>query len=102
MGPDRDAEHPLAACHGYMVLAEDGWLGDVETPLFGSDSSEPDYLAVRMRVDGLTRRALVPATLVCRVETGARLIHLAGAIRELTRLPGTLPLAPEVARTRRH
>jgi hypothetical protein len=84
-----------------MVLAEDGWLGDVETPLFGSDASDPDYLAVRMRVDGVTRRALVPAALVRRVETGARLVHLAGGARELDRLPAALPLVLDPRQTGR-
>jgi hypothetical protein len=83
---------PLGSCHGYIVVADDGWLGDVETPLFGSDSSEPDYLVVRAHSDGPARRSLVPVSLVRRVDVEDRLVHVRGNIWELARLPGTLPL----------
>jgi hypothetical protein len=83
---------PLLSCHGYIVIADDGWLGTVETPLFGSDSSEPDYLVVRTQIDGLARRALVPASLVRRVEVDDDLVHVQGNVWELSRLPTSLPL----------
>ena len=84
---------PLAICHGYVVVADDGWLGDVETPLFGSDSSEPDYLVVRGG-SATAQRALVPVSLVHRVDVEGRLVHVRGNVWELARLPGSLPLAP--------
>jgi hypothetical protein len=83
---------PLARCHGYVVLADDGWLGHVETPVFGSDSSEPDYLIVRAYADNLTRRAFVPASLVRRVDGNDRLVYVEGRAWELARLPSSLPL----------
>ena len=83
---------PLQNCHGYIVIADDGWLGTVETPLFGSDSSEPDYLVVRTQLDGPTRRALVPASLVRRVGVDDALVHVQGNVWELSRLPNSLPL----------
>lgn len=92
--PDAHDQDPLANCHGYVVLAEDGWLGDVETPLFGSDSNEPDYLVVRALAAGEARRAVVHSSLVVSVDSEDRLIHLRGSIWDLARLPATLPLAP--------
>ena len=71
----------------YAVLAHDGWLGVVETPLFGSDSSEPDYLVVRARSDRLDRRALVSTALVRSVDVADRLVFVRGRVWELARLP---------------
>jgi hypothetical protein len=84
----------LGRCHGYVVLADDGWVGHVETPLYGSDSSEPDYLAVRTQAQHLRGRALVPVSLVREVDTDDCLVHLQGSLRELSRLPSSLPLEP--------
>ncbi len=89
---------PLAGCHGYVVLADDGWLGSIETPLFGSDASEPDYLVLRMQLEGQSRRAVVPAALVHRVDVEDRLVYLKGKVWELARLPNSLPLEPDPRR----
>jgi hypothetical protein len=86
--------HPLSRCHGYLVIADNGWLGDVETPLFGSDAGEPDYLVVRTHVEGRARRALVPASLVSRVDVEDALVHVRGSVWELSRFPSSLPAAP--------
>jgi hypothetical protein len=85
---------PLSRCHGYLVVADNGWLGDVETPLFGSDAGEADYLVVRTHVDGRVRRALVPASLVRRVDVEDALVHVRGNVWELSRFPSSLPAAP--------
>jgi hypothetical protein len=89
--PNRD---PLASCHGYIVMADDGLLGEVVTPLFGSDSSAPDYLAVR--TDGAARRAFVPASLVRFVDDDDHLVRVHGNIWELSHLPDSLPMAPRL------
>ncbi len=91
---ESNGEDPLGRCHGYIVVADDGWLGDVETPLFGSDAGEPDYLVVRTHTNGDKRRALVPASLVRRVDVEDALVHVRGSVWELARLPSSLPLAP--------
>lgn len=85
---------PLGSCHGYIVVADDGWLGDVETPLFASDADEPDYLVVRVHANGNVRRALVPISLVRRVDVEGALVAVRGSVWELARLPASLPLAP--------
>ncbi len=83
----------MPAVTGISSIADDGWLGDVETPLFGSDSSEPDYLVVRTQGNGRSQRTILPVSLVRRVDAEDALVHVRGNIWELARLPATLPLA---------
>ena len=90
--------HPLGKCHGYVVLANDGWLGHVETPLFASDSSKPNYLVVRAQADRVDRRTVLPASLVRRVDVDDRLVFVRGNVCELVRLPSSMPAAPEPRR----
>jgi hypothetical protein len=92
---ESDDGDPLARSHGYVVLADDGWLGHVETPVFERDSSEVEYLVVRAPGGkGLARRALVSRSLVRRVDLEDRFVHVRGTTRELSRLPDSLPLSP--------
>jgi hypothetical protein len=91
---------PLTGCHGYLVIADDGWLGTVETPLFGSDSSEPDYIAVSTSANGLAGRTLVPAARVREVDADGDLLFVQGKVYELTLLPSSLPLEPGRTQTR--
>ncbi len=85
-------DESLGKCHGYVVLADDGWVGHVETPVYGSDSSEPDYLVVRTQGPIRDGRALVPVSLVREVDPDDCLVHLQGSLRELSRFPRSLPL----------
>ncbi len=94
MAHERRHGDPIGSCHGYVVVADDGWLGEVETPLYASESDEPDYLVLRVHADGTVRRALVPVSLVRSVDVGDALVHVRGSVVELARLPATLPLAP--------
>ncbi len=90
-------QDPLARCHGYSVLADDGWLGEVETPLFGSDSVDPDYIVVRAGSDG-RHRVLVSVSLIRRVDIEDRAVHVRGSVWDLAHLPSSLPLSPEAPR----
>jgi hypothetical protein len=80
----------LTSCHGYRVRAEDGVLGEVETPLFPPDSDVPDYLVVRT---GAGEERLVAVASVAAVDACRRLVRLDGSVEELSRLPSWLPVA---------
>ena len=96
MRPESPNSDPLASCHGYLVIADDGVLGEVVTPLFGSDSSVPDYLAVRTHTTDSDRRAFVPSSLVRFVNGDDRIVRVHGNIWDLAHLPDSLPMAPQV------
>jgi len=82
----------LGNCHGYLVLADDGLCGRVETPLFPADSPEPDFLIVRIGGRLWPRFPVVPAGLVRAVEEERELIVVTGASDEIEGLPEHLPL----------
>lgn len=84
----------LAHCQGYLAQADDGWLGEIETPLFPPHSDLPDYLVVRA---GDGRRWMIAVAHVARVDPAHRLIHLRGSLWELSRLPAWLPLAHDTS-----
>lgn len=81
----------LARSHGYLVLASDGPVGVVETPLFPPDADEPDYLVVRRGRRLRSRRPVVHVSLVRRFEPGV--VVLRATADEVDRLPENLPLA---------
>ena len=83
----------LASCHGYEAVADDGSLGEVETPIFPPGSDIPDYLSVRSVQNGSERRLLVAIALVNEIDKDHRFVQLRGSIGELSRLPSSLPLA---------
>lgn len=83
----------LGTCHGYLVAASDGLLGEVETPIFPPDAAEPDYLVVRVGGRERGRRPVIPTTLVAEVNPGRRLVWVRGTLQELARLPEHLPIA---------
>lgn len=84
----------LALSAGYALVADDGVVGEVETPLFAPDHHEPDYLVVRLGGGGAARRPVVPCALVARVDASARVVRVHGARADLAALPDHLPLAP--------
>jgi hypothetical protein len=83
----------LATCNGFVVVASDGRVGEVEMPLFPPDSSEPDYLV--LRADGFLslRRPLVATELIEAVDLRRRRIRVRGTKADIQSLPERLPLA---------
>jgi hypothetical protein len=83
----------LAFCSGYSVEASDGRVGEVETPLFPPDRSEPDYLIVRAGSPLRGRRPVVATIFVEEVDPARRLVCVRGTRDEIANLPEHLPLA---------
>jgi hypothetical protein len=85
-------ERWLATSHGFSVVASDGVVGEVQTPLFPPDYDEPDYLVIQIGTPR-RRRPVVSTALVERVDAGRRLVFVRAVANELSRLPEHLPLA---------
>lgn len=83
----------LASCNGFLVEASDGEVGEVETPLFPPDRSEPDYLVLRVRGRLRVRRPVVATALVGEVDPCRRRVRVHGTKGQIERLPEHLPLA---------
>jgi hypothetical protein len=84
----------LTRSHGFAALASDGKLGIVETPVFPPSVARPDYVIVRTQVPGRrSRRPVITVALVESVDTVARVVRFRGTVRELERLPQSLPVA---------
>lgn len=83
----------LALSSGFTVVAGDGPVGVVETPLFPPDQSAPDFLVLRVGDRLHQRRPVLPAALVERVDPHARVVRVHGSRDEIARLPEHLPLA---------
>jgi hypothetical protein len=83
----------LASCHGFLVLARDGPVGTVETPVFYGVARDPDFLIIRVAemMPGTFR--IVAAALVEGVDPEQPAITLALTSREVGALPEGLPLA---------
>ncbi len=90
--PQEDSGRLLAGCHGYVVAASDGLLGEVETPVFPPDSPEPDYLVVRVGAAGQSRLPVIPTSLIQEVNPERRLVRVRGTREELAQLPENLPV----------
>jgi hypothetical protein len=83
----------LASCNGYVVQASDGRVGEVETPLFPPDRSEPDYLVLRIGGHLGIRHPVLATTLVEEVDSRRRVIRVSGTKGQIEKLPEHLPLA---------
>jgi hypothetical protein len=83
----------LAHCEGYRVLAADGFVGEVERPLFPPDGKEPDYLVVRVRRRVWGRVPVVSTALVFAIDPARGLIWVRGDRERVAGLPEHLPLA---------
>ena len=83
----------LASCNGYSVQASDGRVGEVETPLFPPDRSEPDYLVLRIGGGLGVRRPVMATALVKEVDSRRRVIRVHGTTGQIEGLPEHLPLA---------
>ena len=91
--PAAGEREALASCNGYVVEASDGPVGEVETPLFPPDRSQPDYLVIRVGSPVRVRRPVIAAALVEEVDRGRRLLRVRGTKEQIERLPEHLPLA---------
>lgn len=89
----KSAGDASTGCHGYTLVASDGPCGTVETPLFPPDSSQPDFLAVRIGDRIQPRFPLVPIALVEDVDTAQETVRIAATADEIRHLPEMLPLA---------
>jgi hypothetical protein len=92
---DSDTRNLLARCNGFLALASDAPLGEVETPVFAADCDEPDYLLVQLSQAG-GGTAIVPTSLVAIVEAEPRRLVLRASLAEVLQLPARLPVAPAV------
>ena len=91
--PAADEREALATCNDYLVDALDGRIGEIETPLFPPDGSEPDYLVLRVIGPSGVRRPVVPTALVEGVDSRRRLVRLHLTRRQIDSIPEDLPLA---------
>jgi hypothetical protein len=82
----------LAACHGFLAVASDGPVGQVERPLFAPDSDEPDYIVLRTG-KLFPRRPIVAAPLVEGVDPDRHVVYVRLTAEQIDRLPENLPLA---------
>lgn len=92
-GEDLNLGLLLATCSGFSAMARDGVLGTVETPLFPSESSVPDFLVLRVRSRLLQRRPVVSTALVEAVDPVGRVVSFRGLRADLAHLPEHVPLA---------
>ena len=81
----------LATSHGYAVEAEDGDVGEVETPLFPPAGAEPDFLMVRLANDA-SRFAVVSVQLISNVDSTSRRIKLETSCSAVAAMPRDIPL----------
>lgn len=83
----------LARCHGYLAVASDGPVGEIETPLFPPGADEPDYLIIRLARVLRPRMPVVWAGLVQDIDAERRLVFLDATREEIRHQPEHLPLA---------
>jgi hypothetical protein len=81
----------LATSHGYAVEADDGDVGEVETPLFPPAGAEPDFLVVRLASD-MSQFAVVPVHVVSNVDPASRRIKLDASRSAVAAMPRDIPL----------
>jgi hypothetical protein len=86
-------DNRLANSAGFDVLASDGLVGVVETPLFPPNAAEPDFLVVRVLQGAQTRRPVLSTALVESVDVERRAVCVRGPSHTLVRLPERLPIA---------
>jgi hypothetical protein len=83
----------LARCHGYLAVASDGPVGEIETPLFPPGADEPDYLIIRLARVLRPRMPVIWGGLVQEIDAERRLVFLDATREEIRHQPEHLPLA---------
>ena len=81
----------LAASHGFSVVALDGDVGEVETPLFPPAGGEPDFLVLRLASEEATF-AVVPVQLITHVDSQERRISLDASCSAVAEMRGDIAL----------
>ena len=76
---------PRTSC-GFRVYADDGLLGEIEATL-GTRANTVDYLVVRVRHWFRTFHPVIPARYVVECEPLDGIVVVAGARRDLRRIP---------------
>jgi hypothetical protein len=93
--PSRDESRSLLANrNGFLALASDAPLGEVERPLFAAEYDGPDYLLVRLSPAG-GRTAVVPTSLFAIVELDLRRLIFRASLAEVLQLQATLSVSPD-------
>jgi hypothetical protein len=87
----------LARCHGFSVTAGGRRIGVVETPVFPTATSEPDYLIVRTTAALPGTFRVVPVASVAALDAAVDEIALDLAWEDVSALPERLPLAEDGA-----
>jgi hypothetical protein len=89
-----EGRRALADSRGFLAVASDGQLGEIELTLVSPDRhGEPDYLVVRRGRFPRTRHPVVSATLVEEIDPRRRLVYLRGRVEQLATFSEQLPLA---------
>jgi hypothetical protein len=93
--PLADSEwEALASCNGYSVETSDRQVvGEIETPLFPPDGSEPDYLVLRISGVLRVRHPVLATAIVEEVDPRRRLVRVACTKGQIEGMPEHLPLA---------
>jgi hypothetical protein len=87
VGAGNSGQRGLAHCQGFLTLAEDGPLGEVESPLFPPGTDEPAYLVLRTEdPDGQVRHPVIRAGLVEEIDQERGLLFVRGTVKELAHL----------------
>jgi hypothetical protein len=90
-----DSLWALRRCHGYRAVADDGLVGEIETPLFPTQSDIPHYLLIR-GVRG--RRLSLPVGAVRAVSVPDRLVLVHGTVADTALTSASLPLSAQPSR----
>jgi hypothetical protein len=88
-----DGRHALARSRGFLAIASDGHLGQIEMTLAPPEREEADYLVVLTRRFLRFRHPVVSAELVEEIDPDRRLVYLRGRVDQLAEFPERLPLA---------
>jgi hypothetical protein len=89
-----EGRQALADAQGFLAVASDGQLGEIEMTLAPPErAGEPDYLVVRRGSFPRTRHPVVSATLVEEIDPDRRLVYLRGRVEQLAAFAEQLPLA---------
>lgn len=94
MSPTTDqGKQALARSQGFLAIARDGQLGEIEMTLTPPEREGPDYLVVRTGRFPRSRHPVVSAALVEEIDSRRRLVYLHGRVDQLAQLTEHLPLA---------
>lgn len=88
-----EGRQALSCSRGFLVIASDGHLGEIEMTLAPPEREEPDYLVVRTGRFPRSRHPVVSAVLVEEIDPDRRLVYLRGPADQLAEFAEHLPLA---------